>query len=121
MKNIFVLGRDKFHHLKLLNWEQYLIELSNNSDWEEAFCLGLDIFYGRNNALADIPSDLKVREIKVKTELERLIYHYAVLYTANGNTNINNIISKALIYLVAFKLCLVLKNFIFKFFVDKKI
>lgn len=91
MKNIFVLGRDKFHHLKLLNWEQYLIELSNNSDWEEAFCLGLDIYYGRNNALADIPSDLKVREIKVKTELEHLIYHYAVLYTANGNNNINNI------------------------------
>lgn len=83
-KNIFILGTSKFHHLRLLNWEQCLNELSRiKSQWMDALMLGLDIYHGRSNALADIPTDTYLRETKVGSELRHMIHHYAVMHTVN--------------------------------------
>lgn len=97
-KCIYVLGTKKFHQLKLLNWEQYLSEISKiNSDWMDALCLGIDIYNGKNSALADIPTDTKIRKIKVGAELEHLIHHYAILHTSNEKNFQNSLFVEKLI------------------------
>ena len=96
-KSIFVLGKAKFHQLKLLNWEQCLNELcKNKSEWMDALTLGLDIFNGKSNALADIPTDNYIRETKVGNELKTLIHHYVIMHTANEKSSMGPIFADRL-------------------------
>lgn len=96
-KSIYVLGKTKFNQLKLLNWEQCLNELfKNKSEWNDALSLGLDIYHGRSNALADIPTDKYIREVKVGSELKHLLHHFVVMHTANNKNTLSNDFSEKL-------------------------
>ncbi len=84
-KNIFVLANKDFYHGKLLNWEQCLNNLNSNSEWYSALSLGLDIYNGRETALADIPQDEKKRKARVGNTLRTLIHQYAIMHMNNDS------------------------------------
>jgi len=88
-KNIFVLANKDFYYGKLLNWEQCLNNLNSNSEWYSALSLGLDIFNGKETALADIPQDEKVRKARVGNTLRTLIHQYAIMHM-NNDTKLYN-------------------------------
>lgn len=89
-KNIYILGKKGFYHLKLLNWKQCLDNLYIKSEWMDALTLGLDIYYGKTTSLADIPIEESYRKTKVGYELRSLINQYAIIHT--GNDNVREII-----------------------------
>lgn len=84
-KNIFVLANKDFYHGKLLNWEQCLNNLNSNSEWHSALSLGLDIYNGRETALADIPQDEMKRKLRVGNTLRTLIHQYAIMHMNNDS------------------------------------
>jgi WD40 repeat protein len=84
-KNIFVLSNKDFYHGKLLNWEQCLNNLNSNSEWHSALTLGLDIYNGRETALADIPQDEQKRKKRVGNALRTLIHQYTIMHMNNDN------------------------------------
>ena len=81
MKTLYILGKKHFHYGKLLNWEQCLNNLQQNSEWNNALALGLDIYHGRNITLADIPINENERKTKVGYILKGLILQYTVIHT----------------------------------------
>ena len=88
-KNIFVLAKKDFYHGKLLNWEQCLNNLNSNSEWYSALSLGLDIYNGKETALADIPQDEVKRKLRVGNTLRTLIHQFAIMHINNDNKPYN--------------------------------
>lgn len=80
-KTLFLLGKKQFHYGKLLNWEQCLNSLQQNSESMMAMSLGLDIFHGRLLSLPDIPTNEDERKKKVEYILKGLIIQYALINT----------------------------------------
>ena len=72
-KNIFAVCKKYIYFGCLLNWEQCINELFKNSEWLEAFKLGLDIYHGENKVLDGIPVNVKKRKENVKRILKGLI------------------------------------------------
>ena len=65
-KNIFAVCKKNIYVGCLLNWEQCINELFKNSEWLEAFKLGIDIYHGDNKVLEGIPLSVKERKDKIK-------------------------------------------------------
>ena len=86
-KNIYILSRNIFNHIKLYSWEQCLINMKSNFDWITMFCIGIDIYKGHSNikSLADIPNETYYRKTKVKYVLKKIIKEY---FTINLNDNL---------------------------------
>ena len=87
-KTLFVLGKKNFHFAKLLNWEQCISNLQQNSEWMDALSLGLEIFHGRNISLADIPIDEEQRRTKIGYILKGLILQYTVNHTVSTQSTL---------------------------------
>ena len=86
-KNIYILSRNIFNHIKLYSWEQCLYNMKSNFDWITMFCIGIDIYKGHANikSLADIPNETYYRKTKVKYVLKKIIKEY---FTINLNDNL---------------------------------
>ena len=91
-KNIYILSRNNFHHIKLYSWEQCLMNTKNNFDWVTLFCLGIDIYKGHSNikSLADIPNETYYRKTKVKYVLKKIIKEYFSINLTNELTTNSN-------------------------------
>ena len=87
-KNIYILSRNNFNHIKLYSWEQCLINMKSNFDWVTMFCIGIDIYKGHSNikSLADIPNETYYRKTKVKYVLKKIIKEY---FSVHLNDNLN--------------------------------
>ena len=87
-KNIYILSRNNFNHIKLYSWEQCLINMKSSFDWITMFCIGIDIYKGHSNIklLADIPNETYYRKTRVKYVLKKLLKEY---FTINLNDNLN--------------------------------
>ena len=87
-KNIFILSRNYFNHIKLYSWEQCLMNMKSNFEWMTMFCIGIDIYKGNPNIkmLADIPNEVYYRKTKVKYTLKRIIKEYFSI-SLNGDLN----------------------------------
>ena len=72
-KNIFAVCKKNIYVGCLLNWEQCINELFKNSEWLEAFQLGIDIYHGDNRVLEGIPLSIKERKDNIKSTLKGLI------------------------------------------------
>ena len=81
-KNILAVCKKYIYFGCLLNWEQCINELFKNSEWLEAFKLGLDIYHGENKVLDGIPVNVKERKENVKRILKGLILQL-ILNTIN--------------------------------------
>ena len=82
-KNIFAVCKKNIYVGCLLNWEQCINELFNkNSEWLEAFKLGIDIYHGDNKVLEGIPLSVKERKENIKRILKGLILQL-ILNTIN--------------------------------------
>ena len=88
-KNIYILSRNNFNHIKLYSWEQCLINMKSSFDWITMFCIGIDIYKGHSNikSLADIPNETYYRKTKVKYVLKKILKEY---FTININDNLNS-------------------------------
>ena len=89
LKKIFVLGKTKFHYLKIQNWDELLANYRQSSEWLEALSLGLKIYQGTNTILPDVPLDEKDRKEKVRYTLRNMILEYVSSYTGSHLTNNN--------------------------------
>ena len=87
-KNIYILSRNNFNHIKLYSWEQCLINMKSSFDWITMFCIGIDIYKGHSNikSLADIPNETYYRKTKVQYVLKKIIKEY---FTIHLNDNLN--------------------------------
>ena len=87
-KNIYILSRNNFNHIKLYSWEQCLINMKSSFDWITLFCIGIDIYKGHSNikSLADIPNETYYRKTKVKYVLKKIIKEY---FSVHLNDNLN--------------------------------
>ena len=87
-KNIYILSRNNFNHIKLYTWEQCLMNMKSSFDWITMFCIGIDIYKGHSNikSLADIPNETYYRKTKVKYVLKKIIKEY---FAINLNDNLN--------------------------------
>ena len=72
-KNIFAVCKKYIYVGSLLNWDQCINELFKNSEWLEAFKLGIDVYHGDNRVLEGIPMDVKERKYEIKRVLKGLI------------------------------------------------
>ena len=72
-KIIFAVCKKYIYLGCLLNWEQCINELFKNSEWLEAFKLGIDIYHGDYKFLDGIPMNIKERKDNVKKILKGLI------------------------------------------------
>ena len=81
-KNIFAVCKNYIYFGCLLNWAQCINELFKNSEWLEAFKLGIDIYHGENKVLDGIPINVKERKENVKRILKGLILQL-ILNTLN--------------------------------------
>ena len=89
-KNIYILSRNHFNHIKLYSWEQCLINMKSSFDWITMFCIGIDIYKGHSNikTLADIPNETYYRKTKVQYVLKKIIKEYFAIHL-NDNLNQN--------------------------------
>ena len=81
-KNIFAVCKKNIYLGCLLNWEQCINELFKNSEWLNAFKLGIDIYHGKNKVLDGVPINVKDRKEIVKKILKGLILQL-ILNTIN--------------------------------------
>ena len=81
-KNIFAVCKKYIYFGCLLSWEQCINELFRNSEWLEAFKLGIDIYHGENKVLDAIPINVEERKENVKRILKGLILQL-ILNTIN--------------------------------------
>ena len=81
-KTIIAVSNKNIFFGCLLNWEQCINELFKNSEWLEAFKLGIDIYHGDNKILDGIPMNVKERKENVKRVLKGLILQL-ILNTIN--------------------------------------
>jgi hypothetical protein len=81
-KNIFAVCKKNIYLGCLLNWEQCINELFKNSEWLNAFKLGIDIYHGKNKVLDGVPINVKDRKENVKKILKGLILQL-ILNTIN--------------------------------------
>ena len=81
-KNIFVVCKKYIYIGCLLNWEQCINELFKNSEWLNAFKLGIDIYHGDNKILDGIHLNVKERKENIKRVLKGLILQL-ILNTLN--------------------------------------
>ena len=91
-KNIYILSRKNFNHIKLYSWEQCLMNMKNNFDWITMFCLGINIYKGHSSikTLADIPNETYYRKTKVKYVLKKIIKEYFSINLTNELTKNSN-------------------------------
>lgn len=81
-KNIFAVCKKNIYLGCLLNWEQCINELFKNSEWLNAFKLGIDIYHGKNKVLDGVPVNVKDRKENVTKTLKGLILQL-ILNTIN--------------------------------------
>ena len=112
-KVIFAACKKNIYLGCLLNWEQCINELFKNSEWLEAFRLGIDIYHGENKIMDGIPMNIKERKEKVKRILKGLILQL-ILNTINikgifyNEKKSEEILSKCLN--ASFELCIDVKE-----------
>ena len=82
MNSLYFIEKKTFYYGKLLNFEQILNNLQQDSEWMEALTLGLNIYHGKILNLPEIPIEENIRKEKLRAVLKGLVYQYSIINTS---------------------------------------
>ena len=84
--SLYILCKNSLYYGTLVDWKEFLNKLSQKEDYLSLFCIGIDIYQGKMNALLNIPSEEESRKKLVGEYLRGEISKYVIFSTGSKNT-----------------------------------
>ena len=84
--SLYILCQNSLYYGTLVDWKEFLNKLSQKEDYLSMFCIGIDIYQGKMNALLNIPSEEESRKKLVGDFLRGEISKYVIFSTGSKNT-----------------------------------
>ena len=119
--NIYILGEDDLQFGKIYSWEECIDKLKEDSDYINAFILGIKLFKGEREYItfSGLPIDTNKRKELISNKMQKIIKEYVQDHTKLDKGQINEIKYNKIIkecILLSLEFCFAIEscNFLFK-------